>query len=683
MFFLFSYSRPLKSSSANTLMKISPSELKAILTEEKGPGKVVLAFPETRVFDFHADLCRQIALGCSGARILSLNYFTSKNLEERKIPHDCIYDENMEAEHADVFLRAEQYAQNWFKEKKGGEDFTKYQGFPLGHCLELLTFNFFQAVFKCHADVEVYIRRNAPDTLVYFDAGFCLNEQIEPGIDFDIFKNLWSFQCQKRGIRFLEVVAPVPSPNKKPVFKSAPAFLLWGRHIRLPGFIYLLLKNIFLLFKNIVAARSFGPGKPNLFFAGATTASYLGSNVMEAVRRSKKFNLFVWNGESKQPDVINLLPFLTPGFIQQKIKGFFLKSHFRKKIVDDTEKLRKTTEYQGFSVFDFYPGYFENLYQNYFPELVCHANLVKRQLLKNRINAIISHTDHGIFERATLLVGNSLSIPTVYFQHGIEALNPASKLGYPSSALYTFVWGEANKKYKLGRNLKESQVKVIGCGFHQLSPDDPEKNPPRLGAPGLIVFIMNSGWQCKADERLTFLDNERIVRICLEMIKEFPEKKLILKPRVSDLQIGVFRKLIADSKVSNVEIRTDSFLTLLKECDLYLHLGSTSALEALFFQKPGIQFRFVYNYKRPLIEKTGLKLVPFSDYGANLGVDETHAECLTRAVRSIYESKKVREDLRRGAIRFMQDFANLGDTDPAEKFVSALEDVLQKRPPLV
>jgi hypothetical protein len=659
-------------------MKISSSELQSILNEKKGPGKIVLAFPETRVFDSNADLCRKIVALYNNAKILSLNYFTSKNLEDRKIPHDCIYGESMEAEHSEVFWQAEQYAQNWFKEKDGDKDFTEYQGFPLGHCLELLTFNFFQAVFKCNADVEVYISRNAPDTLVYFDAGDSLDEQIEPGIDFDIFKRLWSFQCEKRGIRFLEVSGSVSPSKKKSLLRFSPPVSFLGRQVRLPSFIYAFLKNTYLTVKSFFSERGASLGKSNLFFVGATTVSYLGSNVMEAFRRSNKFNLFVWNGESKQPDVINLLPFLTAGFIQQKVKSFFLRLHFRKKALDDSKKLREATAYQGFSVFDFYPKYFENLYLHYFPEILFHANLIKKQLLRNKVNAVISHTDHGIFERVALLVGNSLSIPTVCFQHGIEALNPASILGCPSSASYALVWGNANREYRLSKNMSASHVKIIGCGFHKLSQEDPEKKPPKIDAPGLMVFVMNSGAQCKADERLTFLDNERIVRMCLEMIREFPQKKLVLKPRISDLQIGVFRKLISDYNASNVEIRTDSFLALLKECDLYFHLGSTAALEGLFFQKPGIQFRFVYDYKKPFVEKTGLQLVPFSDYGANLGIDSANAECLKQAVRSIYESQKVREDLRQGAARFMRDFASLGDVDPAQKFVSAVEEILRQ-----
>lgn len=634
-------------------------------------ARIALAFSEIESYEANAGICAEIVREYPQARILALNYFLSKHLAEKQVAHDCVFSSAMSEEHASLNEQAEIHAQNWFKDN--GQDFTLHEGLSLGSCFELPALFLFQTVLKFTTDIEIYLAQARPELLVFFNTGRAISQGLEVSINFNVFNGLLPLLCKRQGVDLVEVEAPLVSVEKKAnglleSFMLAPAVNIFGVNVQVPRFVYPILKNIFILIKNIAARKYRFPGKPNIFVVSATACNYMGSKLVEKILQSKKFNLFVWDGESKEPAVTNIIP--------QRLARGALQAKFREMFESHREKLKRTTVYKGFSIFELYPFFFEKIYAEKFPDLVAHAEMVRTQLVKHKIKAIITHSDHSVYERMTLLVGNSLAIATICIQHGLEEPVADSRLGYPSISGRHFVWGKVNKDYRMARGVAADRIDIVGCPLHEFVEYGIKGGDLKLDAPGTILFISNSGGQGRVDNRMSFTDNEEQIKLMLETMKSFPQKTLIIKPRFHDLQMGVYQKLIQDAGVSNAVILQKPIAELLKECDLFFCIFSTAALEGMILGKPGIQFRFVFDGKKAMMKRTGTIPMPFTGYGALLGLDKALAPDLKVCIESIYKSEELRGKLNAGRIRFLRDYANLGSGEPTDNFIRALEKSL-------
>lgn len=657
-------------------------KIKARICSLKGDAaknaKIVMAFTEVEAYEANAGLCRQVMGEYPHAKLLSLNYFLSKHLEETQVKHDHIYSETMGEEHADLNEASELLAQNWYRDKNIQQDFTQYDGLSLGSCLEFPTLIFFQMVLKCATDIEVYLKGESPDVLVFFNTGRPVKQLIEVAMDFNVFDGLLPLLCRKSGVGLMEIASPVVLEKKVETlfecFTPAPPVTIFGMTLRVPKFLYPPLKYLFLIIKNIVARKQYCPDKPNIFIVSATTFNYLGSNLVNKIMGSKKFNLSVWAGESKEAAITNILPCFSPTYWNERLGRSSLVSKFKQQFHADHEKLKQATEYKGFSIFELYPFFFEKIYASYFPDLVIHARLVRNYFKKNDTKAIISHSDHSVFERMALLVGNSLSIPTICIQHGLEEPMADTRLGYPGIACHYFVWGKVNKEFRIAKGVDARRIEIVGCFLHEFVGYGQKSHHLSLDSPGTFLFISNSGGQGRVDNRMSFTDNEQQIRLMLETMKSFPHKKLVIKPRFHDLQMRVYQKLIRDSGVTNAVIDQTPIVTLLNECDLFFCIFSTAALEGMILCKPGIQFLFVFNGKKPVMDRTGTVPTPFTKYGALLGIETPDADDLKKCIHTIYQSSEEnRLRLNEGRIKFLEDYANLGHGEPTENFIKALE----------
>ncbi len=663
-------------------MKISPSETLAALERIPESHGIVIAFSDSSTFETYGEIFLQISKSHPKAKLLSLDYFFSKYLEGKKIDHDCIYNEQMSEEYAELYERSQELAQSWLKDPANGEDFVVHDGLRLGYCYELIAFDFFQAVLKCIADVEGYLKRSTPKAIFYFSPDSAENIPKEGSIDFDIFQNLLPYFCRKHGTDFVEIETPGSKESGslsiiERMFRLSPPFGFLGKTLRLPQFLYVVLKNLYLFAKNLAAKTKLRSDQPNLWAASQSTLNYLGPGLVGRIIDSGKFNLFVWDGESKRPEVINVVPQFSSAFWGLRLKRIFLRRSFDKYFREARGKLKGSTCFRGAAISELCPDFFSNLYRNHFPAVAANAELIMQSLKKNKIGAIICHSDYSVLERMTILIGNKLSIPTINFQHGLEGTQLANTiLGYPSIAEHNFVWGASSKAIKISKGVNESRIRVVGCPLYEFKNYGVEVEM-RLDAPGTFLFICSTGGQYFCDNRMSYKDNEVQLNLLLETMKSFPAKTLVLKPRFPDPQVGIYRELIADSGISNVLSTDTPISVLLEECDLFFTTFSTSGLEGLILNKPGIQFMFPYDNKAPLIRRTGTRHIPFTDYGATLGLESPDPATLLDMIRSIYLSEEMRGKLREGRMEFLEDYANFGKGDPGDNYLKAVDRILE------
>ncbi|MFQ5717732.1 MAG: hypothetical protein ACE5GQ_11620, partial [Nitrospinales bacterium] len=355
-------------------------------------------------------------------------------------------------------------------------------------------------------------------------------------------------------------------------------------------------------------------------------------------------------------------------------KKIFLKNKFRKRLRANRERLKRSTQFRGSSLFELYSFYFEDIYLKHFPDLAVQAEFLRTCLAKNKIAAVITHSDAPPHERMTVLTANACSIPTIHLQHGYEPASAGNTIGFLRKARYQFVWGKIHAAI-LGETLKKEQIKVVGyTNLNSLNPPT-EASWPSMDRPGTIVLIMHWGTSFCCDAHLTFEENERLAKLSLEMIRAFPAKTLIIKPRPGDIQTGIYQKLIGQSGLKNARIETGALIPLLRSCDLYLHVYSTGALEGMALNKPGVRLGFILESKKLYMEKMGVRN-SFEEYDGEARVDRPAAECLVNAVRSIYESKEQKGKWLAERTRFLEDYINYGKGDPVRRFAEALRECL-------
>jgi CDP-glycerol glycerophosphotransferase (TagB/SpsB family) len=134
-------------------------------------------------------------------------------------------------------------------------------------------------------------------------------------------------------------------------------------------------------------------------------------------------------------------------------------------------------------------------------------------------------------------------------------------------------------------------------------------------------------------------------------------------------------------KLKNVCVvdRTDN-RDLLNACALLITTYSTMAIEALIFEKPVIQLRFV-NKKRLMnaLARQGIlcdeDVIPLATSGAALGVD--YPEKLKEAITKISKDEEVRKLLiERGKV-FLEKYGYVRDGKATERMIECIETMLE------
>ncbi len=128
-------------------------------------------------------------------------------------------------------------------------------------------------------------------------------------------------------------------------------------------------------------------------------------------------------------------------------------------------------------------------------------------------------------------------------------------------------------------------------------------------------------------------EREKFIEAVTGAMKEFPEKRLVIKLH-PDENIGIYRRILSDigDDTTIVCLDTDTY-ELLNACDLLMTFYSTVALEAMLFDKPVITVNL---FGKP-------DIFPFAPSGAALGV--YREEELVPSIKKALYDAGVREEL--------------------------------------
>jgi glycosyltransferase involved in cell wall biosynthesis len=263
---------------------------------------------------------------------------------------------------------------------------------------------------------------------------------------------------------------------------------------------------------------------------------------------------------------------------------------------------------------------FSNMYNSRLSESVKRILLIKKFFMDYKFNVILEWAETGQEEKEILSIANQQNIPSIMLQHAIITTSPywiptARFLGDFGDKLMSTkqaVWGEAQKEYVLSLKHKNENIFVSG------SPRFDEffnVNDNKLNSTGIILFAPVGASTASAEyhNSLSFENFDNFVRQICKIIKNFPDKKLIIKPHPSQTNLNNVQRLINEIDPNITISYSTNIIKLIKECDVLITTNnSTIALESIILKKPTISLQTEHWALDELISKSGA-ILPISN----------------------------------------------------------------------
>ena len=298
------------------------------------------------------------------------------------------------------------------------------------------------------------------------------------------------------------------------------------------------------------------------------------------------------------------------------------------------------------------------------------------------VHLVFSHSDTTIKERTVVSVANRHKVPSVVLQHGAAG----HYWGFlPLIATKFTAWGEITKRWIERNGVSREKICITGAAnfdsyVAQVSNNQGDENEQWNGLSNYLLYVAVRGKKFPTGFKHTEQDNEHLLEAILNVVATMPEKMLVIKVKPGDPQTQFYRSEIERREFKNVCVieRTDNG-RLLNACGVLLATYSTMALEALFFNKPIIQLKFVNKKKlmKRLYEQNILcdeEVIPLQKYGVALGVDSP--EELKEAIVRVYEDEVIRKSLiERGKV-FLEQYGYAGDGNASLRMISCIEEIL-------
>jgi len=282
---------------------------------------------------------------------------------------------------------------------------------------------------------------------------------------------------------------------------------------------------------------------------------------------------------------------------------------FNKQLKKISNALKHSTEFKNSLVYDDISLYkilkndIEDLFKSFKTfTAVTFIETTKRILEIKKPSIILMHDEYGTIQLCFINQAKKQNIPTLAIQHGVNTETWVSyvhkpehvdgidkRLNFPLPDKMC-VWSELSKNnlIKFG-NFPESIPFVTGDPKVDFLPKVIEKfnaaeikrNLKIPKGKKIILF---------ANQTLPLIEEkELITRNVLEVIKNFKESHLLIKPHPNETDLEFYHKLISTLKISNYSItKNENLYKLLFISDVVIVPFSTVGFEAMRLEKPVI-----------------------------------------------------------------------------------------------
>jgi len=235
---------------------------------------------------------------------------------------------------------------------------------------------------------------------------------------------------------------------------------------------------------------------------------------------------------------------------------------------------------------------FSNLTTNRFIETVERFFLLNKLFDKIDIGSILEWAHVGLEDKLIISIANERNIPNMFLQHGLYIQNgkfekylPILPI-LPSEKSKHIVWGKIMKDHILNYNVNPDDIIELGSPRH----DKFFKENNKLQKTNTILLAANGLFHnnCSGSDTRAFIKIESFAKKIIEIMKKYPEKKLIVKLHPGKVSYDI-KPLIKEIDPSIQIFQNENILELLKKCDSVISLNySTIVLDAMIFKIPSL-----------------------------------------------------------------------------------------------
>jgi hypothetical protein len=337
----------------------------------------------------------------------------------------------------------------------------------------------------------------------------------------------------------------------------------------------------------------------------------------------------------RRPAIWNLKSLLIMKKLNCKIFNFnFFNSNTKSQINSDLNKLENNLNllFKENSIFDdlfllekftLWPSIkksFSNICYFRLSESVKRILLVKSFFMDYKFNVILEWAESGQEEKEILSIANQQNIPSIMLQHAIITTSPywipssrfIGDFGDKLMSTKQAVWGEAQKEYALSLKHKDENIFVSGSPRFDAFFNN---NDNELNSRGIILFAPTGASTVSTEyhNSLSFENFDNFTRQICKIIKNFPDKKLIIKPHPSQSNLNNIQRLIKEIDPNITISYSSNIIKLINECDVLITTNnSTIALESIILKKPTISLQTEHWALDEPISKSGA-ILPISN----------------------------------------------------------------------
>jgi len=303
------------------------------------------------------------------------------------------------------------------------------------------------------------------------------------------------------------------------------------------------------------------------------------------------------------------------------------------------------------------PGLFQQLYWIFWrdlPRIIRYVVVAERIFGAMPPKLVIAADDVDYKTRSFILVAKQANIPTLLIQQGLASVHYPEWLYLACSKVACM--GDGAKAVLVDQGVSPEAITVTGPpGFDVLYG---YTHRPRSGARKTVVFASQPFYEG------AFASEEIYRRMTSDIVFALShlDAKIVVKPHPSQAP-GMLRGLCAAYPRLILAQPTDDIRTLIRDCDVFLSISSTSMLEALYCGRVVISVDYPGSGIDPIYTESGATLVARSAEDLRRLLDISLQPFLVE--RLLDRKKEARRKL-------LHDFVHIPDGRATERVVGVI-----------
>jgi predicted glycosyltransferase len=620
--------------------------------------------------------------------VVCLDMFVVPLLEKLKIPFRNIEDYTTITQLYSLNEIALQWANNWYK--NNNSDFTIFEGISLGSLIQWKMSYYFSNVFLCIEQMKMLWDKEKPDLIIMIENRTRrINSILVKKNEYLYSRVARNLFCDKKLVCICPSLLDRIYSFIKMLYECKVIYITIKRFkfsFFVPQWLVKNLKSVkncfirklynlwnFFPMSAIQQKRCKKLNNNNNNNNNISIPPQFAGSPLEVELLHTDNNVIILNGTPSLKDFkkgcpryLNLKKYKkgVARIKNEEMLKIFYKLPFKRELI-----------YGGMPVWNIVKDRFFYIFREKFPQLMKDIYALKQMLSKERIHYIVSYGNTTETQKALLLVGKKMHIPSLFVQPG--------HVGYPISCLPVYsddiaVYGEVYKDWFRNNTIASHQIFITGpFNFDNLLKKESVKKEAffrkfNLNTDKKLIVLALERYSKHSyfpGVHLSLKSQIEYIMATIETMKNFPQCQLIVKFHPSDENFDFIKRFILKRNKSLNEscfiIRADQN-KLLTLCEILITRISTIGLKAMALGKKVI----ILNFNR--IPRT----IPLENNRLVFGV--YRKEDLRFAIKRFMEDSEINKISDEVKKRIVNKYVYIDGKNPSKKIVEIIQEKLNR-----